>query len=162
TYVSAATGIACVGCHVQDADTGQFAFDKDDKRNKQTARQMMKMVSAINAGNYGINVACATCHAGHNQPVGLPLAEMMTTDQIAQRNAAPTARGGQPGGGAPGGAGAPGGGRGQQPPAPPVDDVLNKYVDAIGGRAAVEKLQSLTMSGTLTTRAGQNVAFTID
>jgi hypothetical protein len=40
--------------------------------------------------------------------------------------------------------------------------VLNKYVDAIGGRAAVEKLQSLTMSGTLTTRAGQNVTFTID
>jgi hypothetical protein len=116
--VSAATGIACVGCHVQDADTGQFAYDKDDKRNKQTARQMMKMVNAINAGNYGINVACATCHAGHNQPVGLPLAEMMTPDQITQMSAA-AARGGQPGG-APGGAGAPGGGRGQQPPPLPL------------------------------------------
>src|SRR5215831_3597428 len=71
TYVSAATGIACVGCHVQDADTGQFAYDKDDKRSKQTARQMMKMVNSINAGNFGVTVACATCHGGRNQPAGL-------------------------------------------------------------------------------------------
>jgi len=40
--------------------------------------------------------------------------------------------------------------------------VLNKYVDAVGGRAALEKLQSLTLTGTLATRAGQNLAFTVD
>src|SRR5690349_761003 len=48
-YVSAAVGLPCVSCHVQDASTGEFAYEKDDKRNKQTARTMMKMVNAINA-----------------------------------------------------------------------------------------------------------------
>jgi Photosynthetic reaction centre cytochrome C subunit len=94
-YVSAAVDMECVSCHVQDATTGEFAYEKDEKRNKQTARQMMKMVNAINAGGFGINVACATCHAGHNQPVGLPLAEMMTPDEVAQMNAA-AARGAAP------------------------------------------------------------------
>jgi zinc protease len=43
-----------------------------------------------------------------------------------------------------------------------VDDVLNKYFEAVGGRASLEKLQSLSLSGTLTTRAGQSVPFTIE
>jgi hypothetical protein len=33
---------------------------------------------------------------------------------------------------------------------------------ALGGRAAVDKLQSLVMSGTVTNRAGQDLAFTIE
>jgi zinc protease len=40
--------------------------------------------------------------------------------------------------------------------------VLNKYLDAIGGRASVEKLQSLSMTGSVTDRAGKTAAFTIE
>src|ERR1041385_7110093 len=83
-YVSAAVGMQCINCHVQDAATGEWSFDKDAKRMKQTARTMMKMWNAINAGNFGITAACATCHAGRNQPAGLQLADMLTADQIAQ------------------------------------------------------------------------------
>ncbi|HVY94498.1 MAG TPA: photosynthetic reaction center cytochrome c subunit family protein [Bryobacteraceae bacterium] len=156
-YVSAAVGQPCSGCHVQEA-SGQFSYEKDDRRTKQTARNMMKMVLGINASNYGLQVECATCHAGRQRPVGLPMAEMMTPEQVAQMNAAPA---GGPGRGPGGGFGGRGG-RGAQTPPPAVDAVLNKYFDAIGGRAAVDKVQSLTRTGTLTNRAGQTVAFTIE
>ena len=65
-----------------------------------------------------------------------------------------------PGGGAPGGApGMPGGvapgqaGRGGPPrPTESVDDVLNKFVQAIGGVDAVGKAKTLVVRGTQTTR----------
>ena len=166
-YVSAATGLQCITCHVQDPTTGEWAYDKDDKRGKQTAREMMKMVKAINAGNFGITANCGTCHQGRNQPAGLQITQPLTSEQLAAMAQQQAARQGMPpGGGAPGagapGAGAPGGRGPQGPPPPAVDEVLNKYVDAVGGRAAIEKLQSRVMTGTLTTRTGQSVPFTIE
>ena len=156
-YVSAAINMRCTDCHVQEA-SGEISYEKDDKRAKQTARSMMKMLNGINAANYGIRVECATCHAGHNQPVGLPLAEMLTPEQVAQMTPPTT----PPGRGPQGAFGGSGGGRGQRPPAPPVADVIDKYLVAIGGRAAVEKLQSLSLTGTVTDRAGQSSIFTIE
>ena len=167
-YIVAATGIQCAGCHVADAATAEFQPEKDDRPGKKTARLMMNMVKTINAGDFGARVSCGTCHAGRNQPAGLQTATMLTTEQIAALAQAAAARQGAPGqGGAPGGqAGqvAPGAaaGRGVQPAPVPADDVLAKYIEAIGGRAALEKLQSLTMSGTVTNRAAQTVAFTIE
>lgn len=169
-YVTAATGMQCLNCHVRDEATGQWQYDKDDKRNKRTARNMMKMVLAINANadDYGLNsVNCGTCHAGRNQPRGLQLAAMATPDEIAQAAAfaarqAQFAARGRGGRGGRGGVQGRGRGRGQQPPAPPVDDILNKYIDAIGGRAAVEKLQSLVLSGSMTNRLSETVPFTIE
>ena len=158
-YVSASVNQRCIDCHVQEA-SGDWSYEKDDKRTKQTARSMMKMVYGINAGNYGIQVECATCHAGHNRPVGLPMAEMLTPEQVAQTTPPSPPPGG--GRGFQGAAGFSGGGRGQRPAGPPVDDVINKYLAAIGGRASVEKLQSLSMTGVVTNRAGQTAGFTIE
>ena len=159
-YVSAAINMRCTDCHVQEA-SGEMSYEKDDKRAKQTARSMRKMVNGINAANYGVRVECATCHSGHNQPVGLPLAEMLTPEQVAQMNTPPLPP--PPGGGPQGAFGGSGGGRGfQRAPAPPVGDVVDKYLAAVGGRAAVEKLQSLSLTGTVTNRAGQSSAFTIE
>jgi hypothetical protein len=173
-YIVAATGIQCAGCHVVDATTGDLQPEKDDKAGKKTARLMMNMVKTINAGDFGARVSCGTCHAGRNQPAGLVTATMLTTEQIAAAAQAAAAlaaaRQGGPGAGAAGGPGAPGGavaqagaaGRGAQPPAVPVDDVLTKYVDALGGRAAIEKLQALVITGTVTNRSAQSAAFTIE
>jgi len=157
-YISAAVGMQCTNCHVRDQATGEFSYEKDDIRAKATAREMIKMVKGINAGNYGVNVSCATCHNGKNRPPGLPLTTVATPDELA----AIAARAGGPG--AAPAAGQPGGARGQaqQPPAPPLDDVVGKYIAAIGGQAAIDKLQSRVMSGTLTNRTGQNIAFTIE
>ena len=52
-YVAAALNMRCTDCHVQEA-SGEMSYEKDDKRAKQTARSMMKMVNGINAANYGI------------------------------------------------------------------------------------------------------------
>jgi hypothetical protein len=73
----------------------------------------------------------------------------------------PPGAAGQPPQGAPGQPGQPGG-RGPQVPPPPIDDVLTKYIDGLGGRAALAKIQSRVMTGTLTTRAAQTMAFTIE
>jgi len=157
-YVSAAVGMNCTNCHVRDQATGVFSYEKDDIRTKQTAREMMKMVKGINAGNYGVTVSCATCHNGKNRPPGLTLATVASPDELA----AIAARAGGPGAAQP--AGQPGGARGQAPqtPAPPLDDVVGKYVTAMGGQAAIDKLQSRVMSGTMTNRTGQNIAITIE
>ena len=161
-YFMAATGISCAGCHVRDQATGQFSYDLDTQRSKQTARQMIQLVKTVNAGDFGVRINCATCHQGRNQPAGLQPAIPLTADQIA----ALAARAGGPPAGAPGGAapqGAPGGGgRGNAPAAPPLDDVLAKYVTALGGQAAIEKITSIVITGTLVNRANQSMGFTIE
>ncbi|MEZ5319143.1 MAG: photosynthetic reaction center cytochrome c subunit family protein [Vicinamibacterales bacterium] len=160
-YFSAATGLECRNCHVRDEATGAFAYDQDT-RTKTTARRMIKMVQSVNAGDFGVRINCATCHAGHNQPTGLPPAQMMTPEEVAAA-AARAARQAGPGpargGGGPGGRA---GGRGGQPAGPSADEVLNAWVDALGGRAAVAGLQSLVLSGTLVSRAGESMPFTIE
>lgn len=159
-YFVIATGIQCNGCHQTDATTGQLN-PAADSRGKTTARGMINLVKTVNAGSFGARINCATCHAGRNQPAGLPLAQAMTPEQIAQAAQAAAASG--QGGQSAGGAAAQGqGGRGQQPAAPPVNDVIAKYIDAIGGETAVAKLQSRIMAGTLTNRAGQTLPFTIE
>lgn len=162
-FIEAATGLRCVDCHVQE-ENGQWAFDKDDKRDKTTARDMIKIVRAVNEQFFKgeMRVSCETCHRG-GRPMGQPaLATMLTPDQIAAMSQAAARRGQPPAGrgqGAPAGRGA--GGRGG-PPDVPIDDVLNKYIAALGGQAAVAKLQSLVLAGTLTNRAGERLPFTIE
>lgn len=160
-YFVQATGFQCQSCHVRDQATGEFAYEKDDSRTKQTARRMIKLVQTVNAGDFGARIQCGTCHAGHNQPQGLQMATPFSDEQIAAMAAQAARRGGGPGAG-PGG-GAPGGGRAQQgPPVAVVDDVIAKYVDGLGGRAALEAVHSREVTGTETTRARQSRAVTID
>jgi len=161
-FFMAATGISCAGCHVRDQATGQLSYDLDTQRSKQTARRMIQLVKTVNAGDFGARINCATCHQGRNQPAGLQPAMPLTADQIA---ALAARAGGPPAAAAPGGAGrgAPGGGGGgNAPAAPPLDDLIAKYVTATGGQAAIEKLTSIVMTGTLINRANQSVGFTIE
>ena len=61
-------GVKCDFCHVQGA------FEKDDKPQKQTARQMIQMARGINKDNFGgeHRVTCWTCHRGANEPESKP------------------------------------------------------------------------------------------
>jgi hypothetical protein len=159
-FFMAATGISCAGCHVRDQATGQFSYDLDTQRSKQTARRMIQLVKTVNAGDFGARINCATCQQGRNQPAGLQPALPLTPDQIA----ALASRAGGPGSGAStGAAGRPGGAPGATAPAaPPLDDVIAKYVTATGGQAAIEKMTSIVISGTLINRANQSTGFTIE
>ena len=162
-FMSASLGVRCDFCHVT-SETGNWPMEKDDKKNKLTARTMVTMMNTINAANFEgkPTVNCASCHHGRNEPDRLPpLAVELTPDQIAaaaaraqfQQQNPPAARGEAP----PAGRGGPGqAGRGGPPrPTETIDQVLDAYLQALGGRAAVEKLTSRVMRGIVTDRAGQ-------
>ena len=165
-YFVAATGIQCAGCHFRDETTNEVIFDRD-ARGKSTARQMIGLVTTVNAGNFGARINCGTCHAGRNQPAGLQAAQMMMDTEIAAMAAQMAAQAARQGGAGPAGdrGAAPQagpGGRANQTPPPPVDDVINKYLDALGGQAAVAKVTSRVITGTVTNRMKQSMAFTIE
>jgi photosynthetic reaction center cytochrome c subunit len=157
-YIAASLGVQCNYCHVQGQN------DLDDKEPKKIARQMMKMVDQLNSTFFDgkPRVSCASCHNGRNRPVRTaPLAIEMTPEQAAAAAAGRGGRGGQggPGGAAAPGRGAPPGGPGrgagpQEPPVPTetVDQILAKYVQALGGAQALESAKTRVMTGTQTTR----------
>src|SRR5580700_11615961 len=68
-FITASLGVECQFCHVEGA------FEKDDKKAKQTARKMMEMMFAINKENFEGHreVTCYSCHRGSTDPVGTPL-----------------------------------------------------------------------------------------
>jgi outer membrane lipoprotein-sorting protein len=76
-----------------------------------------------------------------------------------------------PGAPRPAGAGPATQGAGQQPqaqaspsatPAPPTsDDILNKYINAIGGTAAIDKIKTRVMKGSVVTANGQTISYEI-
>jgi len=176
-YFSAALGWQCQNCHVRDQATGVFAYEKNDRKEKTTAREMIELVKTVNAGDFGAKINCATCHQGRNEPAGLQPAQMFTPEQLSAMAAQAAARaarqagpgpGGREGGGRQGGErgqppqGGQPGGRGNQPPPPPVDPIVDKYIAAMGGQAALDKLQSRVTTGTLVNRSSQSMSFTIE
>jgi len=75
-------GVRCEHCHV--GEPGQplrtFDFASDEKETKRKAREMMRMVNAINGQHLAglstrsepaIEVQCATCHHGQSRPLTL-------------------------------------------------------------------------------------------
>jgi photosynthetic reaction center cytochrome c subunit len=125
-FITASLGVECGFCHVQGA------FDKDDKEEKKTARKMMTMMFAINKDNFGgeREVTCYTCHAGAAHPTSTPV-----ISESGPKPEPPPAMSG------PGAAGASA--------APSADVILDKYVQALGGEAALHKITSRVEKGTL-------------
>ena len=66
-FMSASLGVGCDFCHAADRAS-------DEKKTKLAAREMIAMQRDINEKNFGgrLRVTCATCHAGHEHPVGTP------------------------------------------------------------------------------------------
>jgi len=76
---SRSTGMRCATCHVgeEGSPLSTYDFAADDKSAKLKAREMMRMVQAIN-GTYladlpgrrepNVGVTCATCHRGISRP----------------------------------------------------------------------------------------------
>lgn len=121
----AALGVRCDYCHV--AENGKYWMD--DRPAKQTARRMLRMVAEINQNHFGGQpvVTCNSCHRGSTAPVAMP--------GVNQGAFANTTR--------------------AEPATPPpnplplVDAILEKYVQALGGRAAIESIKSRTTRLTL-------------
>jgi photosynthetic reaction center cytochrome c subunit len=157
-YFTASLGVQCNFCHVQ----GQF--DSDENPRKDRARKMMTMVDRFNdSPSNDITLTCATCHHNRVPPERTPtLAVNMTQPEADAAAAARAARAGGPGGGqggrGPGGPGGPGGqgrGRGPAPEPKPTetpDALIAKYVQALGGQAALAAAKTRVLEGAQTTR----------
>ena len=80
--VATSLGVRCDYCHVQanpdlsrtPSNVGGWVWDRDDKLTKRRAREMMKMVVALNASHFRgeAKVTCYSCHRGATQPSRLP------------------------------------------------------------------------------------------
>ncbi|HEX9941456.1 MAG TPA: c-type cytochrome [Thermoanaerobaculia bacterium] len=121
----ASLGVRCDFCHVAENDK----YDLDTKRAKETARRMIRMVLAINRDNFEgrPEVTCNTCHRGQEHPVRVP--------PIGQGLFADTTRG-EPE-------------EATREALPEAAAVLDRYIAALGGRAALESVASRVSRGTL-------------
>jgi hypothetical protein len=130
-FITASLGVNCEFCHVRNT------FEKDDKQEKKTARNMMTMMFAINKDNFHgeREVTCYTCHAGSAHPTSTPV--------ISESGPKPEPPPGMPGMNAPGGLGA------GAPVGPGADVILDKYARAISGEDALHKITSRVEKGTL-------------
>ena len=125
--MSAALGFDCVECHVNaGTDNVNWQFDTDKKR---IARRMTLMVAAINKTHFGGRqvVTCWTCHRGRDVPVTMPPIDrvygeaLLEPDEIIRESAA--------------------GG-------PSADQILDKYLQALGGVEQLTRVTSFVATGT--------------
>lgn len=131
-FIAASLGVECDFCHVQGA------FDKDDKAPKQKTRQMMQMMFAINQQNFEGHreVTCYSCHRGANKPVAIPVvAEAESKPEPPPSNASEAL----------------------PPNLPTPAQVIDKYIQAIGGAEAIQNVTSRVEKGT-TSIEGKQVA----
>ncbi len=125
-FISASLGLNCSDCHASEQDWAAYARDND---LKQTARKMMLMVATLNRGNFGGKpmVTCYTCHRGDETPKTVPtIAGVYNTpppdepDEIVK----------------------------DAPNAPAAAQILDKYIQALGGTQRVGALTSIAEKGT--------------
>jgi photosynthetic reaction center cytochrome c subunit len=125
-FITASLGVECDFCHVERA------FEKDDKKPKQTARKMMEMMFAINRDNFEGHreVTCYSCHRGDAKPQAIPaVLSEEPKEPVGEAKAAEAE---------------------VKPPAEPTaDQLLDKYVQAAGGTGAVEHITSRVMKGNI-------------
>lgn len=130
-FMANSLGVKCSYCHVTN-DTGRWPVERDDKAAKGKAREMIRMTREINKANFKgkLEVTCATCHHGSNDPASMP---PLMTETAAAHAAGPAA-----------------------PPAlPPVDAVLEKYAAAVGGKEAMAKIRNRALTGSFTGGDGE-------
>jgi len=126
-FISASLGVECEFCHVRDA------FDKDDKQSKQTTRRMIQMMFGLDRDQFHGEraVTCYTCHRGSVKPVSIPMVDSAAAYVSEARSAADSAVGGRTN-------------------LPSAGDVIDKYIEALGGAAATQNVSSRVESGTVT------------
>ncbi len=155
-YFATSMGRRCNFCHINN--NGQWDYAADTKPEKNTAREMIKLVLDTNNRFAQLKldpVSCYTCHRGRNQPQSIPTLPLPM----------PSPPGANPGGAGPGAGGArPSAGQAQASPnptpaMPTADDIFNKYIAALGGQAAIDKLKSRTAKGTVVQANGNTFQF---
>ena len=129
-FFSASLGMTCTDCHVAESG-GSWEKYADDTPLKQTTRRMIGMVAGINKAYFGgrREVTCYSCHRGSERPVVTPsLVELYgppgpprEPDEIVKQ-ASKTS----------------------------PEQILDKYIEALGGAQHLAALTSFAAKGTYT------------
>jgi hypothetical protein len=137
-FISDSLGVRCTYCHVYNGGD-KWEWESDAKPEKQTAREMIKMTLSINKDSFSGNqgVTCYSCHRGQTHVVGmppfpLPPRESFLADAPKPDTGLPTA-----------------------------DQVFDKYVQAIGGKPAFDKLKTRVWKGTYITSNGASLPYEV-
>ena len=129
-FISASLGVDCEYCHDHQA------MDSDDKKPKKVARQMITMMFDIDKNNFDgrLEVTCYTCHRGAAKPVSIPVIK----DEEVAGHEEPAKKSSEKAG------------------LPKPEELLDKYLAAVGGAAGVEKITSRVQKGKLLAFGGQS------
>ncbi len=123
--MAAALGYDCADCHVAaGTDKADWVFDTPKKK---TARKMVEMVATINKTNFaGVQmVTCWTCHHGRFMPsTTIGLDALYGTPNDERNDIVVPAEG-----------------------APPATQILDKYIQAVGGAQRLAGLTSYIATG---------------
>jgi hypothetical protein len=127
-FISASLGETCTDCHIGESG-GSWDRYADDTPRKRTARRMITMVSAINKSYFAGQrvITCYSCHRGGERPRVTPsLADLYgpphpeEPDQIFKEG----------------------------PNKPTADQVLDRYLEALGGAQRLAAVKSFSAKGT--------------
>jgi hypothetical protein len=121
-FIAVSLGVECGFCHVQGK------MDADDKPAKKTARDMMAMMASINKTSFNgrQEVTCYSCHHGLAHPASVP--PVLESGATAPKPMAEPAPAGQ---------------------GPSVDQIVERYVTALGGSGALRKISSRVEKGVI-------------
>jgi photosynthetic reaction center cytochrome c subunit len=124
-FIASSLGVECDFCHVD------HEMQKDDKKTKQTARKMIAMELAINKAHFEneIEVTCYTCHRGSAHPVGTPILAADDVTSASPHEHEETVE--------------------TKISLPAADEILSRYLKAVGGATAIEKVKTRIETGTL-------------
>jgi hypothetical protein len=124
-FMSNSLGVTCAHCHTKD-------WESDELEAKDAARGMIAMVRDINERHFAGEpaITCNSCHQGHIRPPGIP---NLADAGWNKKPEAPPAT----------------------PALPAIDDVLARYVNAVGGSKAIAGVKTIVETGTVTRENGR-------
>ncbi len=125
-FFSASIGESCEYCHDDESSWAGYA---KDNAHKQTARKMVLMMNAINQSYFGGRrmLTCYSCHRGTDLPKVTPnLAEQYSAPVVEEPDAITE----------------------QAPGEPSADQILDKYIQALGGAQRLASITSIAAKGT--------------
>jgi photosynthetic reaction center cytochrome c subunit len=126
-FFSASLGLNCTDCHGEKSG-GDWARYADEVPRKQTARRMMQMMKALNDQYFGGRqvVTCNTCHRGNARPNVMPSLDLLYSSPPPDEPGNPVQ---------------------QAPGQPSADQILDKYIQALGGAQRVAALTTFEAKG---------------